>query len=373
MRIPVSEVIRKLTTVAENPGKAVKESCEKTGKRAVGFVAPYGPEEIAYAAGCLPVGLWGAQVELRRVRTYLPPFACSIMQSVVELAASGAYDGLAAVVISSPCDTLKCIGQKWKGKCPAIHFAHPMNRTIGCADDYLTYEYKTIRTKLEDILDVEITDEALSNAILLYNRYRALMREFTQVARDHLKTISPRVRHNIMKASYFMDKAEYMTYIDDLIYGLRKEGAEIWNGKKVILSGITFEPAELLGILEFYNVAVCGDDLAHESRQFRTDVPYHKSPLQALAAQWQNQSACSLAFDPFKSRVQHLLDLVRSTRADGLVIGVMKFCDPEEYDVPILMEAFEKAGIPLLCVEVDQQSTAFEQIKTRIQGFVESL
>ena len=61
MRIPVSEVIRKLTTVAENPGKAVKESCEKTGKRAVGFVAPYGPEEIAYAAGCLPVGLWGAQ------------------------------------------------------------------------------------------------------------------------------------------------------------------------------------------------------------------------------------------------------------------------------------------------------------------------
>ena len=37
------------------------------------------------------------------------------------------------------------------------------------------------------------------------------------------------------------------------------------------------------------------------------------------------------------------------------------------------MEAFEKAGIPLLCIEVDQQTTAFEQIKTRLQGFVEAL
>lgn len=373
MKRSVNEIIEKLMAVAANPGQAVKAACAKSGKQAVGIVAPYGPEEIAYAAGCLPVGLWGGQVELKRVRAYLPAFACSIMQSVVELAAAGTYDELSAVVIPAPCDTLKCIGQKWKGKCPAIHFTHPMNRKLDCANDYLTFEYQTIRTKLEAILGRKITDEALADAVLFYNHYRAVMREFTLVARDHLATISPTVRHSILKASYFMDKAEYTKDIEDLIYALRRAGPETWNGKRVVLTGITFEPRELLEILEFYHVAVTGDDIAQESRQFRTDAPYHKSPLQSLAAQWQNQQGCSLAFDPFKRRVHDLVDLVRTTQADGLVVGLMKFCDPEEYDVPILMEAFEKAGIPLLCIEVDQQTTAFEQIKTRLQGFVEAL
>jgi len=373
MKRSANEIIAKLTDVAEHPARSVKAACEKSGKQAVGFVAPYGPEEIAYAAGCLPVGLWGGQVELKRVRACLPPFACSIMQSIVELASAGAYDDLAAVIVPAPCDTLKCIGQKWKGKCPAIHFVHPMNRRLACANDYLTFEYQTIRAKLEAILGREISDQALSEAVLLYNRYRALMRQFTQVAREHLVTISPTVRHDVIKASYFMDKAEYMEDIQDLIDALRKAGSEPWDGKKVVLTGITFEPAELLKILEFYHVAVVGDDLAQESRQFRTDAPYHESPLQSLAAQWQDREGCSLAFDPFKGRVQYLLDLVRATGADGLVIGVMKFCDPEEYDVPILMQAFEQAGIPLLSVEVDQQTTAFEQVRTRLQGFVESL
>ena len=51
----------------------------------------------------------------------------------------------------------------------------------------------------------------------------------------------------------------------------------------------------------------------------------------------------------------------------------MKFCDPEEYDVPILMEAFKEARIPLLVVEIDQQTRAYEQIMTRIQSFAETL
>ena len=51
----------------------------------------------------------------------------------------------------------------------------------------------------------------------------------------------------------------------------------------------------------------------------------------------------------------------------------MKFCDPKEYDVPIIMEACEKAGLRLLTIEIDQQAHSFEQIRTRVQSFVESM
>lgn len=367
------DIILRLTEAAAHPARTVAESCKRTGKKAVGCVAPYVPEEIIHAAGCIPVGLWGGQVELRRVRTYLPPFACSIMQSIVELAASGVYDDLAAVVASSPCDTLKCIGQKWKGKSPCIQFTHPMNRRLDCAKDYLVSEYRMIQHKLEEILGVSVTEKDLSQSVMLYNRYRAVMRDFCLTAQDYPLAITPTVRHAIVKAAWFMDKETYIPMVAELSHELRKGKPEQARGKKVVLSGITLEPVELLKILEFYNLSVSADDLAQESRQFRTDAPWAEGPMESLAMQWQEREGCSLAFDPRKGRVRRLLDLVRTSGADGLILGIMKFCDPEEYDVPILMDAFQAAGIPLLVVEIDQQTRAYEQVMTRIQSFVDTL
>ena len=50
-----------------------------------------------------------------------------------------------------------------------------------------------------------------------------------------------------------------------------------------------------------------------------------------------------------------------------------KFCDPEEFDYPILKEAMEKEHIPLLYLETDQQADNVEQLRTRIQSFGEML
>lgn len=369
----VNKLIEQLRSITNSPKESIQKACSKTGKRAVGCVAPYAPEEIVYAAGCLPVGIWGGQVELKRVRKYLPPFACSIMQSIVEMELDGTYDELAAVIFPSPCDTLKCIGQTYRGKSPCIHFAHPMNRREAYANTYLVSEYNMIRRKLEEILSTTITEEALRDSIILYNEYRRAMRTFVAVAANHLDLITPRVRHEIIKASYFMDKADYISLIQKLTNELRRRNPTAFEGKRMVLTGITFEPTELLDILEFYKIGVVADDLAQESRQFRTDAPYYGGAMESLAKMWQVHDGCSLAFDPFKSRAQMLVEMVRAANADGLIVGLMKFCDPEEYDVPILMTACEEAGIPMLVVEIDQQTTACEQVRTRIQGFVESL
>ena len=51
----------------------------------------------------------------------------------------------------------------------------------------------------------------------------------------------------------------------------------------------------------------------------------------------------------------------------------MQFCDPEEFDYPIYYQELKNAGIRNMMIEVDQESTAFEQIRTRIQTFKEIL
>ncbi len=366
------EYIEKLLKISASPHEAVETAAKKTGKKLVGWVAPYAPEEIIYAAGAIPVGLWGGNVELQNARTYLPSFACSIMQSILEYETRGTYDCLNAVIIPAPCDTLKCIGQKWKGKCPAVPFVHPQNRQSEASLEFLADQYKMLCYRLEPILGVTITEEALSGSIEFYNKYRAAMREFTKVAADYPRIITPTVRHNIIKAGFFMDKKDYLPLIEGLTNELRKDQPEEWNGKRVVVTGITMEPNELLDIFGQFDISIAADDLAQESRQFTTDVPYMAEPVYALAQQWRNR-VCSLAFDPYKSRINSLIETVRAKKADGLVIALMKFCDPEEYDVPIILDACKKTGIPCLTIEIDQQATSVEQIRTRLQSFAENM
>ena len=64
---------------------------------------------------------------------------------------------------------------------------------------------------------------------------------------------------------------------------------------------------------------------------------------------------------------------LRRQKADAVIIAMMKFCDPEEFDFPVLKEAFDASGVKYLQIEVDQESEAYEQIKTRVQTFAEIL
>ncbi|MCI8342726.1 MAG: 2-hydroxyacyl-CoA dehydratase [Firmicutes bacterium] len=365
-------IISNLKAISDNPKKAVEDYMSKTGKKAVGFLPVYAPEEIIYAAGVLPVGCWGkAQKNISKANTYLPAFACSIMQSIMEMEIDGVYDVLSAVVVSSLCDTLKCMGQKWKGTSPVIQFVHPQNRNLDSANDFLVEEYKLIRSKLEKILSVEITDAAINSAIDVYNENRQVMREFAAISGDYSKTITPAKRHAIIKSRFFMDRAEHTAVIKELIAELKSMPKEPAEGKKVILTGITAEPDSMLDIFQEFGLTVVADDLAQESRQFRVDVPEGNEPLMRLAKQWQDMYGCSLATDRDKARIPMLVDMVKDTGADAVIVCMMKFCDPEEFDYPLIYQKFNDEGIKSLMIEVDQQAGSMEQIRTRVQSFVE--
>ena len=370
------EIINEFKAIADNPRKAMDDYKKETGKGAVGIMPVYCPEEIVHAAGYLPIGMWGAQKkQISKARTYLPPFACSIMQSVMELQLEGVYDDLEAVIFSVPCDTLKCMGQKWNRPVPAIVFTHPQNRKIAkdAANVFAREEFNIVKEKLEDILDVHISNKAIKNSIAVYNENRAACREFSDVAAEYAAVVTPSDRHAVIKARWFMEKSRHTALVKELIAALKAEPAPEFKGKKIIVTGIQVEPYDVLDIFQENGFAIVADDLAQETRNFRQDVPDDDDALMALARAWNEFDGCSLATDANKPKGQMIIDAVKKYGADAVVVCMMKFCDPEEFDYPILLQEFEAAGVKNLYIEVDQESTAFEQVKTRIQTFAEIL
>lgn len=372
MKTRLNELINIFQEIAENPKKIVEKYKEEVGKEVIGVMPVYAPEEIIHAAGCLPIGLWGGKKSISKARAYLPPFACSIMQTIMEMQIAGDYDILDAVLFSVPCDTLKCLSQKWKGKCPTIVFTHPQNRIIEGANTYLVKEYQILKEKLEKLIGRTISESDLENSIKIYNENRRVMREFSEIAAKYPNVIDPIVRHNVMKSRWFLRKEKHTEYVEELIKELKQEPVVPWDGKRVILTGIMAEPVEFLQILKEEKLAVVGDDLAHESRQFRGDVPEDGGDaLYRLAKWWQNLEGCSLATDVTKKRGKMLIEMC--DKADAVIVCMMKFCDPEEFDYPIYYKEFQDKGIKSILIEIDLEVSSFEQVKTRLQAFKDIL
>lgn len=122
--------------------------------------------QVGEAAGMIPMGLWGAQTEISSAKNFLPPFACPIMQSCIELGLNGTYEGLSCVLIPAMCDTFRCITQDWKtgvSSIPCIPFTYPQNKVMEESVEYLNNELGYVKSSIEKYCDVVITEEAMQS------------------------------------------------------------------------------------------------------------------------------------------------------------------------------------------------------------------
>ena len=370
------ESLEQLKQACEHPKSQLQHYLDQ-GKKVIGCFAPYAPEELIHAAGMIPMGMWGGKTELKLAKSYLPAFACPIMQANMEFGLSGVYEGLSAVIIPTMCDTLRCMTQNWRfgvKEIPMIPIVYPQNRTSPASVDYLISEFETVLTMLYTITGNMVSEKAMCASIQTYNEHNAAMREFDQVANEHLDIITPKVRHIVHKSAFFFEKGEHTALLKDIIAGLREQPVYQWTGKKVVIAGILCEPDELLDIFEENHLAVVADDLAQESRQYRTDTPEKGGgSLKRLALQWNSRYGCSLIHEIGKPRGAMLTKMCQENGAQGVVSCMMKFCDPEEYDQPYYEADLRKAGIPYVTIDIDQQNTSYEQIRTRLQTFCEMI
>lgn len=118
---------------------------------------------------------------------------------------------------------------------------------------------------------------------------------------------------------------------------------------------------------------VVADDVAHESRQYKTDIPQMESSLDALANKFANMDNCTLLYDRDKKRVDYIIDEAKKHNAKGVIVLMTKFCDPEEFDYVPIKRACDKAGLAHINIEVDRQMVNYQQAGTMLQAFKEML
>lgn len=324
--------------------------------------------------GIVPMGAWGGDLELQESKKYFPAFICSIVQSLVELGIQGTYEGASAIVIPSLCDSLKAAGENWKYAVPSIPFipmTYPQNRKPGFGAAYTRSGYERVIRDLEKVTGMSFSQDRLEASLNIYNEHNAVMRELSVLLAGYPEILASQ-RRDIFKSAYFMLKEEHTALLRDFMAELKPQptGEE---KIRIMTTGILADAPGLTAILDEYHMHVVADDIATESRQYRVDAPVADDPLQSLVLKFSAMGNCSVLYDAEKARIGLIAEQARAMNAQGILVIMTKFCDPEEFDYPLIKRACEAGGLPCATIEVDRQMVSLEQARTIIETFRDML
>jgi benzoyl-CoA reductase/2-hydroxyglutaryl-CoA dehydratase subunit BcrC/BadD/HgdB len=206
----------------------------------------------------------------------------------------------------------------------------------------------------------------------VYNEHNAVMREADLALSKHPE-ITALSRGDIYKSAWFMEKGEHTALVRELLKCFENGSAGTSDKIPVMTSGILCDSPSLLSVFDDLKLHIAADDVAAESRQYRTDTNTAGIPLEELADKFARMDNCSVLYDPDKKRAGLIVSTAKSRGAKGVVVVLTKFCDPEEFDYVIIKKACDAAGLPVLLIEVDRQMVNYAQAKTALETFKEVL
>lgn len=372
----IKELLEQFKYYANNPRKQLDKYLAE-GKKAVGVFPYYAPEEIVYAAGIVPFGVWGGQGSIEKAKAYFPTFYYSLALRCLEMALDGTLDGLSASIVTTLDDTLRPFSQNYKvgvgQKIPMIFLNHGQHRKEEFGKTYNARIFNKAKEELEKICGVTVTDENLKKAFEVYNENRSEKRRFIKLAAKHPQTVKASDRCYVLKSSYFMLKDEHTALLKQLNAKLEALPEESWDGVRVVTSGIITDTPGLLEVFDAYKICIVADDVAHESRALKVDIDLSiEDPMLALADQFARMDEDPLLYDPdIYKRPKYVVNLVKENNADGCLLFMMNFNDTEEMEYPSLKQTFDAENLPLIKMGYDQQMIDFGQVKTQLETFNE--
>ncbi len=378
----LGDIIEECRNAVEDPDfPAVHEwlDANPDGK-VLGHFQVYFPEELAHAAGMLPIKTMGADssVQIREADAHIAAFVCSILRSALEQALSDKLDFLSMYVTHPICDAARHVNGIWTRKFPDVScqiLYYPHNAASPHAATYLLDEYRRIAGLIEEIAGREITDEALRSSIDLFNENRRLLRELYEIRKDTPWLLSLVEGYVLTRAAGVMPRERHNELLRQALPQIRERTNKPQDKIRLVFEGGFCEqpPIEMLSVLQ--DVAyIVDDDFLIGLRWILEDVPTDGDPMQNLAVAYLEASSYSpVQRDPRKPKEHMLLQRIQNSGAQAAIVAAAKMCEPGLEEQVAYDDALTEAGIPHLVMEFEEKTANFEQVRMEIETFAESL
>lgn len=374
----MERVLSQMKQAADSPMDYAADWKRRTGRQVIGLLPMHFPGELAHAAGCLPVVLQEDDEPVTVGQANVFSFYCGYNRSLVDQVSRGVFDGLDAIMFGDHCVQLLGTADIIRAERPDLPILFNQLCTVldaGWAMRETKGTFTQLWAELEALTGQGITPEAARASIALFNRNRAQMRALYDLRRRGEVSISGRDMQLVVKSSMIMDRDDHVALMDELLRAIPRTAPDAGRVPVYLSGHMCHAPKpELIDMIEDCGARVVNDDLFTGWRFIHADMDETADPVDAMADWYVEKNRrvpCPTRATKDKDWEDYLLAELERSGAQGLVVLMVKFCEPHMYFYPEIKEAFEAAGIPHLLIETEHEEMPLEAFKTRVETFVE--
>ncbi|MBW1674967.1 MAG: 2-hydroxyacyl-CoA dehydratase [Deltaproteobacteria bacterium] len=82
---------------------------------------------------------------------------------------------------------------------------------------------------------------------------------------------------------------------------------------------------------------------------------------------------CTTKNSSLRARAEHLFKKIERSKAKGVIFYMVKFCETELFDVPLLEKELKNRGLATLLIDCEVNQGLSGQLVTRVEAFVEMI
>jgi benzoyl-CoA reductase/2-hydroxyglutaryl-CoA dehydratase subunit BcrC/BadD/HgdB len=359
------------------------KNASESGTKIVGTYCIFTPYELILAAGAIPVSLCGTkQKPIAAAELTLPHNLCPLIKSSYGFAITDTcpyFHFSDLVVAETTCDGKKKM-YEYLSELKPMHVLQLPQRQDRPEDlAYWQNEIGQLKARLEKEFDVSITDDALRDAIRVMNQERRSSKELQDICKARPAPISGMDLLTVLAMrSFFFDKLEATAMVDTLVRELKRmveHGESPFTDRtpRILLTGV---PVGIGSEKVVRIVEQCGGNVVcfESCGGYKKLIPVDegKEPLRAIAERYL-KTPCS-CMSPNKGRLELVERLVEEFAVDGVIDLTWQACHTYNLESLRVKQYLQKhRHMPFMQIETDYSESDAQQLKVRVQAFLEML
>ncbi len=372
----IEEILLLCRELAEDTEYPTIARWREGGGKVLGHFQVYFPEEIAHAAGMLPVKMRGAPVEPTRADAHFGSYLCSILKTSLEISTTNALK--LDMFVSHPiCDAARNLAAIWGRNhdypCQILYL--PQNPNSKHSITYLTDEYGRMQRLIEEVVGKKISDVELNRSIAVFNENRRLLRELYEIKCETPWHVSADEAYALVAIGGFIPREEHNELLRVVLPQLDKRGRKQEDRIRIVFEGAFCEqpPLDMVRMLG-RSCYVVDDDFLIGMRYLLEDVEGAGDPLRSLAVAYIEASSYSpVQHDNRKPKEKMLLNRIAAARADAVIVAAAKMCEPGLEEQVAYTHELDKKKFPYFVTEFEENMTSFDSLELQVETFLENL
>ncbi|HTY23107.1 MAG TPA: double-cubane-cluster-containing anaerobic reductase [Desulfomonilaceae bacterium] len=359
---------------------------KKAGRKVIGSYCVFVPEEIVRATDSTLVGLCaGADFATEEVERLLPRNTCSLIKSAFgfKLGKVCPYvESSDMIVGENTCDGKKKSYEILDTLVPNLYVMDLPQMKSNEGRALLKGEYYRFKETIEGLTGVTIDAPRLRKGIEIVNNKRKAIHRLSELRRADPVPISGLDALLINQVSFYDDPIRFTESVKKIC---DEQEVKVREGKgvcpqgtpRILLSGCPMAVPnwKLPWIIEQSGAVIVGEESCVGERGIRNLTDDSGTALDELMEAIVDRYFkidCAV-FTPNPDRLEHVKQMYADYKANGVIHYGLQFCQPYQIESLPVEKALEETGVPTLRVDTDYSMEDVEQIKTRVEAFVERI